>query len=159
MTLPEGPEFWPSEHPKAPLALFSEWEPFIPPPVASYLPWIRAVLENEGGQLIRVQFIFCNDSYLHQLNLTYLDHDTLTDVITFPYQQAPQIEGDIFVSVERVRENANRLRVPEKEELDRVMIHGILHLCGYSDKSPEEKSIMTQKENEALSLRKSMDPG
>ncbi len=157
MTLPAEPDPWPSEHPEeAPLGLFSEWEAYNPPTAESYLPWIQAVLRQEKADLIRVQFIFCSDAYLHQLNLTYLGHDTLTDVITFPYQAPPRIEGDIFISVERVRENAAQLRVPEKEELDRVMIHGVLHLCGYSDKSPDEKHIMTQKENEALSLQKSM---
>jgi rRNA maturation RNase YbeY len=155
MTLPGGPDFWPSEYPEAPLALYSEWDSYTPPPAESYLPWIEAVLRQEKADLIRIQFIFCSDAYLHQLNLTYLDHDTLTDVITFPYQVPPRIEGDIFISVERVRENAARLLVPDQEELDRVMIHGVLHLCGYSDQSPEEKREMTRKENEALSLRES----
>lgn len=87
---------------------------------------------------------------MQQLNVEYLQHDTFTDIITFPYTQAPDIEGDIFVSIERVQENAQTYQVPFEEELRRVLIHGILHLCGYGDKTSAEKQCMTEKENEAL---------
>ncbi len=114
--------------------------------------WIRRVVRQESGVLYAVSFVFCSDEYLHQLNVEYLDHDTLTDVITFPYLDPPQVEGDIFISIDRVRDNATTYGVSFEQELHRVMIHGILHLCGYSDKTPGEKAQMTQKEDEALAL-------
>jgi rRNA maturation RNase YbeY len=112
--------------------------------------WIKSVIRQYKGRLISVNFIFCSDSYLHQLNIEYLQHDTLTDIITFPYQPPPQIEGDIFVSVDRVRDNALIYKVSFEEELLRVLIHGILHLCGFKDKSETEKAEMHQKEDVAL---------
>lgn len=114
--------------------------------------WVEAVIKKERCRLNSVSFIFCSDDYLHQLNVQYLDHDTLTDVITFPYLDPPEVEGDIFISTDRILENATSYGVSFEQELRRVMIHGVLHLCGYSDKDPASKSIMTEKENEALSL-------
>lgn len=114
--------------------------------------WIQDVIARESGILHALSFIFCSDGYLHQLNVEYLDHDTLTDVITFPYLDPPNVEGDIFISADRVRDNAAELGITFDRELRRVMIHGVLHLCGYSDKTPEEKEIMTQREDEALAL-------
>ncbi len=114
--------------------------------------WIRSVLLQENCRLESLNFIFCSDEYLHQINLEYLQHDTFTDIITFPYQAPPVVEGDIFISVERVRENAQTFQVPFETELHRVMIHGVLHLCGYLDKSPKEKEAMSKKETEALHL-------
>jgi probable rRNA maturation factor len=112
--------------------------------------WINKVIHSEKGRLIALNFIFCSDAYLHQINVEYLNHDTFTDVITFPYASPPDIEGDIFISVERVRENAQTYNVEFEQELRRVMIHGVLHLCGYSDKTPEEAARMREKEDEAL---------
>ncbi|MCB0642765.1 MAG: rRNA maturation RNase YbeY [Phaeodactylibacter sp.] len=112
--------------------------------------WILAVIKQEDRRLVHLNFIFCSDSYLHKINVEYLDHDTLTDVITFPYLDPPDVEGDIFISVDRVRENAQQLKLGFEEELNRVMIHGVLHLCGYGDKSAAEKEQMNSKENEAL---------
>lgn len=114
--------------------------------------WVEDVIAREPCILHAVSFIYCSDDYLHQLNLEYLNHDTLTDVITFPYVEPPHVEGDIFISADRVRENALDFGLPFEQELRRVMIHGVLHLCGYSDKTPEEKDTMTRKENEALAL-------
>lgn len=151
--LPEEPSHWPSDKPEQPLAFFSEWETYTPPPIKDYLAWIEKVALAENCQIHKIQYIFCNDAYLHDLNVRYLDHDTLTDIITFPFQEPPILEGDIFISVERVNENARELGLAEQDELDRVMIHGLLHLCGYRDKSPEEKAQMTQKENEALQIK------
>jgi rRNA maturation RNase YbeY len=112
--------------------------------------WIRSVIQSFSCRLNYVHFIFCSDKYLHRLNVSYLQHDTLTDVITFPYASPPHIEGDIYISIERVQENALIYRVSFEEELLRVIIHGILHLCGLTDSTEAEKEEMHQKENEAL---------
>ena len=112
--------------------------------------WICKTIESEAKQLRHLNFIFCNDEYLHKINLEYLNHDTYTDVITFPYSEGEIIEGDIFISIERIKENSNKFEVDFDNELYRVMIHGVLHLLGYLDKSPEDKVLMTKKENEYL---------
>ncbi len=115
--------------------------------------WIKQVVKREKARLEDpLNYIFCSDQYLHQINLDYLDHDTLTDIITFPYAQPPIVSGDIFISVDRVRENAQTYRVSFEQELLRVMIHGVLHLCGYGDKTVEEKERMRIKENEVLEM-------
>lgn len=114
--------------------------------------WIEQVIARESCILQTVSFIFCSDDYLYDLNVQYLSHDTLTDVITFPYLKPPHIEGDIFISADRIRDNAGEFGVSFEQELHRVMIHGILHLCGYSDKTDADKAAMTQKEDEALGL-------
>lgn len=114
--------------------------------------WVEQVVQLENGNLIALQYIFCDDDYLHQLNMTHLNHDTLTDIITFPYEQFPNIHSDIFISVDRVRENAATFQVSPENELHRVIIHGVLHLCGYPDKSEKEAKIMRMKENEMLAL-------
>lgn len=114
--------------------------------------WIETVIRRESGILQQLTFIFCSDHYLHALNVEYLQHDDLTDVITFPYQKPPHIEGDIFISIDRVRDNAASFGTSFEQELHRVMIHGVLHLCGYADKTPEAQKIMTAKEDEALGL-------
>lgn len=113
--------------------------------------WIEQTIARESATLNFVSFVFCSDAYLLDLNIQYLNHDTLTDVITFPYLQPPFVEGDIFISTERVADNARVFGVSFEHELLRVMIHGVLHLCGYGDKTPEEKQQMTHREDEALS--------
>jgi len=116
--------------------------------------WIKETIVSEGFKPGIISFILCSDDYLHQINLTYLDHDTLTDIITFDHSEDEQkIEGDIFISVERTTENAQKFKVPAEDELHRVIIHGILHLCGYLDKKPADKKQMTDKENEYLVKR------
>jgi probable rRNA maturation factor len=114
--------------------------------------WIEKIIAGEDKQLQLINYIFCSDAYLHELNVEYLQHDTFTDIITFQYSDLPIIEGDIFISIERVRENAQAYAPSFEHELRRVMIHGALHLCGYGDKTPEEKKLMTEKENEALGV-------
>ncbi len=114
--------------------------------------WISKIVAIEKKNLHLINFVFCSDPYLHQLNIEYLSHDTLTDIITFPYRSLPNIEGDIFISIDRIRENAQSYSVSFFQELCRVMAHGTLHLCGYGDKSAAEKQLMTQKENESLDL-------
>ena len=100
-----------------------------------------------------ISFIFCTDNHLLEKNIQFLDHNTYTDIITFDYCEADIINGDIFVSVDRVSENANTFGVDFENELDRVIIHGVLHLAGYHDKSKEEANTMREKEDFYLSLR------
>jgi|688.fasta_scaffold08890_4 rRNA maturation RNase YbeY len=134
----------------SPISFFSEDIAFEHQHTDKITPWIEHTIEKYACNLSFINFIFCSDDYLHQLNVSYLDHDTLTDIITFPYTTPPQIEGDIFISIERVRDNAATYKVNFEEELLRVIIHGVLHLCGFKDKTPTEKEEMDQKENEAL---------
>ncbi|MCB0635237.1 MAG: rRNA maturation RNase YbeY [Lewinella sp.] len=119
---------------------------------AATADWIQGVVEHHQGKLGQVQYVFCSDDYLHQINVEYLDHDTLTDIITFPYAEPPEVAGDIFISIDRVQDNARELGQSFDRELHRVIIHGILHLCGFSDKSPVEASRMRELEDEALAL-------
>ena len=116
--------------------------------------WIIQTALKEGRSVGALNIIFCSDAYLYDMNVEYLQHDTFTDVITFQYhdETALFIEGDIFISVERIEENAAKFEVLPEEELRRVIIHGTLHLLGYGDKSPEEKTLMTEKENIYLKL-------
>ena len=116
--------------------------------------WIKEVIRKEKRELIHLNYIFCSDPYLLSINEQYLKHKTLTDIITFDHSEgAGVIEGDIFISVERVLANAAALKTDVEEELCRVVIHGVLHLIGYSDKKPTEKLLMRKKENAYLSLR------
>ncbi|MEL7118899.1 MAG: rRNA maturation RNase YbeY [Bacteroidota bacterium] len=115
--------------------------------------WICEIIDQEKGELSNVNIIFCSDKYLYQMNIEYLNHDTLTDVITFPYQEFPTIEGDIFISIERVQENADVRHLSFLLELSRVIIHGILHLCGYKDKTKQDQLKMRQKEDTALVIK------
>lgn len=115
--------------------------------------WLTKVSKSEGSVIKFLNIIFCSDNYLHQLNVQYLNHDTLTDVITFPYDEGDEISGDIFISTERVLENSRHLGVSFKDELHRVMVHGLLHLLGYGDKTEEEEKEMREKEDFYLGLR------
>ena len=116
--------------------------------------WIERVAKVHEHRIVQLTYIFCSDDYLHQLNVEYLNHDTLTDVITFDNSDdADILEGDIFISVERVRENAQDLGIPFRDELHRVMIHGVLHLLGYHDKDLLSQTAMRKKEDDCLSLR------
>lgn len=99
-----------------------------------------------------ISYIFCSDEKILEINREYLDHDYYTDIITFDYTEKNRISGDIFISIDTVKSNADEFKVSYEEELHRIIIHGILHLCGINDKGPGEREIMTQKENEALVL-------
>ncbi|MEQ9285552.1 MAG: rRNA maturation RNase YbeY [Cyclobacteriaceae bacterium] len=115
--------------------------------------WISNCIQQEGFTLQALNFIFCSDEYLHKINVEYLDHDYYTDIITFDNsEEGDQIEGDIFISVERIQDNSEEHTVSFMEELHRVIIHGVLHLTGYNDKSDSEKKEMREKENAYLSL-------
>lgn len=115
--------------------------------------WIRAVAAAEKNRVAFLNFIFCSDNYLKKINLEYLAHDTFTDIITFDYSDPHGIQGDVFISIERVKENAQKFETHFEEELDRVMVHGVLHLLGYSDKTKAAKALMRKKEDAYLSLR------
>ncbi len=116
--------------------------------------WVQKVVASEGFELTELNYIFCSDDYLLQINSKFLDHDTYTDIVTFDNSDSNgAIEGDVFISIQRVRENAGKLNVSFEDELSRVMIHGVLHLCGYDDKTPTEKTAMRKKEEACLSLR------
>lgn len=114
--------------------------------------WIKQVIEAKGKKTGNITYIFCDDEYLLKVNKQYLQHDYYTDVITFDYVENDLISGDIFISTDRVRENALAFGSSETEELHRVIIHGALHLLGLKDKSEKEASQMRQAENEALKL-------
>jgi probable rRNA maturation factor len=115
--------------------------------------WILEVCGLHGKAVKALSFIFCSDRHLHQINVEYLNHDTLTDIITFDTSEHDgQLEGDIFISVERVKENATKFGNPFPEELHRVIIHGVLHLIGYTDKSKKDKAEMRSEEERCLSL-------
>lgn len=119
---------------------------------AKYENWITEVIESEDKTEGEINYIFCDDEYLLQKNIEFLDHDTLTDIISFDYTMGNLLSGDIFISVERVKENAQDFDVPFDVELRRVMVHGILHYCGYKDKTDEDSTIMRSKEDEKIDL-------
>lgn len=117
------------------------------------IKWVNSVISKEGRVADNIQFILCDDNTLLKLNERYLNHDTLTDVITFNYNDEYQnMAGDIFISYERVIENALKYKVPSQVELKRVMVHGVLHLIGYDDQTEEQKSVIRDKENYYLTL-------
>ncbi|MBA3900693.1 MAG: rRNA maturation RNase YbeY [Bacteroidetes bacterium] len=117
--------------------------------------WIESVIEAEGCFLGEITYVFCDDKYLLSLNEEYLNHDTLTDIISFDYCVGKQVHGEIYISVERVRDNASDFEVPFENELLRVLIHGILHFLGYTDTSENEKLLMREKENTYIALYES----
>ena len=116
-----------------------------------YIDWISSSIENESLSVGEINYIFCDDEYLHKINVDYLNHDTLTDIISFDYSQGDVVSGDIFISIERVKDNAQDFNVTFNNELLRVMIHGIMHYCGYKDKSEVETEVMRSKEDYYIS--------
>jgi probable rRNA maturation factor len=117
--------------------------------------WIKNTIKKEGKTLISLNYIFCTDDYLHDMNVQFLKHTTLTDIITFNYNPSKtEIEGEIYISIDRVRDNAKTFETDFETELNRVIIHGVLHLIGYNDKTKPQKAIMREKEDTYLSLRK-----
>lgn len=117
-----------------------------------YASWIETIIESENKILGEISYIFCDDEYLHAINMQYLNHDTLTDIISFDYTEGDSISGDIFVSIERVVDNSKDFNVSFDEELKRVLAHGILHFCGYKDKSDDDALLMRTKEEEKIKL-------
>lgn len=114
--------------------------------------WISKVIMTEGFNEGDLNYIFCDDEYLLKLNNEFLNHDTLTDIISFDYTIGKQINGDIYISVERVLDNSKDFKVSFYEELKRVMVHGVLHYCGYKDKSLAQSQLMREKENHYLKI-------
>jgi probable rRNA maturation factor len=120
--------------------------------------WLKQITQNEGFRITELNYIFLNDEKLYEINLEYLDHDTYTDIITFDNSEEEDIiEGDIFISIDRIRENAATFQTSFENELRRVIAHGLLHLCGYKDKSDEDAKKMREMENESLRLWESLN--
>jgi len=109
--------------------------------------WLSAVIASEGCKEGDINFIFCDDAYLHKLNVDFLEHDTLTDIISFDYSIGKELHGDVYISVERVKDNASEYSTAFEQELQRVMVHGILHYCGYKDKTESDQNEMRSKED------------
>jgi probable rRNA maturation factor len=116
--------------------------------------WMNTSIENENHTCGEINIILCSDEHLHKMNVEHLNHDTYTDIITFDYTENNLVSGDLFISIDRVRENAKTHKTALTNEFNRVIIHGTLHLLGYTDKSPEHQLEMTSKEDFYLSLRK-----
>jgi len=141
--------------PKGFVNFFSEKIKFKVPFPRKTVSWIRASLKNERKSLAGLNFIFCNDNHLREINIQYLGHETYTDIITFDNAESSlALEGDIYISIDRVKDNANKYETSFEEELRRVMIHGVLHLIGYGDKTTKAKTTMRKKEAAYLSLWK-----
>lgn len=115
--------------------------------------WVKRVAASYGRKVGDVAYIFCDDEEILRVNRQYLQHDYYTDIITFDYDEDDVISGDLFISLDTVRTNAEQLGLPYEQELNRVIIHGILHLCGINDKGPGEREIMEVAENKALAMR------
>jgi len=116
--------------------------------------WISGIIGEEGFEEGEISYIFCNDDYLHKINVEFLSHDTLTDIISFDNSIGGQIHGDVYISTERVQDNAENYNALFIDELHRVIIHGVLHYCGYKDKLEEDATKMRNKEEQALGMRK-----
>ena len=132
---------------------FSEEVKFVLNEKLNRKRWLKRIATNAGFNIKELNYIFCSDEYLYQVNRDYLKHDTYTDIITFDNSEnKDDIEGDIFVSIDRVRENAKTHTQEVETELNRVLVHGLLHLMGYKDKTKEESSLMRLKEEESIKL-------
>lgn len=114
--------------------------------------WLSAVIVSENKTEGEINYIFCDDEYLHKINVEYLNHDTLTDIISFDYTMGNEIGGDIFVSVERVLDNSKDYKTSFEDELKRVLVHGVLHYCGYKDKTEADEELMRSKEDEKVAM-------
>ncbi len=136
------------------IRFFYEVEGFTVPHPIRIRRWLRSVAEQEGRAVNELSYIFCSDEYLHRMNVEYLNHDTLTDIITFDTaEEGGGLSGEIYISLERVKENARTFSFPVEQELARVMVHGVLHLCGHPDKKPSEIHNMRNLEDFYLSQR------
>ena len=134
---------------------FSEEIKFQLPQKLKRKNWLKKIADSEGFQITELNYIFCSDEYLYQINVDYLSHHTYTDIITFDNsEEAKKIEGDIFIRIDRVKENAQKHNATEESELNRVISHGLFHLMGYKDKSKEQAETMRAKEEFAIELFK-----
>ncbi|WP_442847060.1 rRNA maturation RNase YbeY [Leeuwenhoekiella sp. H156] len=116
------------------------------------LNWLNSVAEMENHQVGELGYVFCSDEYLLDINIQYLDHDTYTDIVTFDYKEGTVLNGEMYISTERVADNAEQFSVSFDSELRRVMVHGLLHMCGFGDKTDEDTKLMRAKEDEYLKL-------
>lgn len=133
---------------------FTEGIKFRPKSILKIKAWLKTVIQAEDKRLGELNYIFCSDAILAEINIKFLQHNTFTDIITFnTSEQEEVLEGDIYISIDRVEENARIYKVDFNHELHRVMAHGVLHLIGYSDKTPAQKRQMRKKEDASLSLR------
>jgi len=134
------------------IRFFSENTDYTQKNKTNTVSWIKKVIQAEGKKTGTVNFIFCNDDTLHQLNVSYLKHDTLTDILTFDFSEGFSVSGDIYISTDRVKENAKLFSQDFNQEIHRVIIHGILHLLGYDhEKSKKEEKLMEAKQDFYLS--------
>ena len=132
---------------------FSEDIDFKLKGVLAIKKWLKGTLENEGFTLGEINYIFCSDNYILKINKDYLNHNYFTDIITFNYNEGKKVNADIFISIDTVKSNANSRKIDFDNELHRVMVHGILHLVGYNDKTSTQQIEMTSKEDYYLNLR------
>ena len=123
---------------------------FLPKKKARLETWIISVIRKEKKRAVQIHYVFCNDRFLLSLNKKYLNHTTLTDIITFDYSSKKELIGEIYISIPRVKENAKKFEVEFDDELHRVMVHGVLHLCGYTDKTKKDKAEMRKMEGICL---------
>lgn len=137
-----------------PVRIFEEETPFKLPHKIKHKRWVGELAKKEGYKIAELIYIFCTDEYLLEINNSYLNHDTYTDIITFDLREEYQedLSGEIYISIDRIKDNAAILDVPFESELLRVMSHGLLHLCGYKDKTENQSEEMRAKENEAIAL-------
>lgn len=142
MIFPESPE-----QPEQSISFFFEDVAFELPDEQSLQAWLLSVAEAEGKPIWEIGYIFCSDEHLRGINVEFLDHDYYTDIITFDYSDDARMQGEIYISSERVAENAETNRVSFHHELCRVMVHGVLHMAGYKDKTPEDEAAMRNKED------------
>lgn len=117
------------------------------------ISWLSYSITSENKITGDISYVFCSDDFLHKMNVKYLNHNTLTDIITFDYCQGDLINGEMFISIDRIKDNAKDFDVSFEKELHRVMVHGIMHLCGYKDKTVEDQNVMSFKEDFYLNLR------
>ena len=137
---------FPSDAPDASVSFHFEDVEFELPNEQKLSDWLQSVAESEGKEFVEVNYIFCSDERLREMNVEFLDHDYYTDVITFPYAE-DAVHGDVFISSERVADNAKTLQVPFEHELCRVLVHGVLHLAGYQDKTEAAEQVMRERED------------
>ena len=134
------------------IAYFTEGVAFPPIERGKIRKWVKQVAAIYEQKVGEINYIFCSDEKILEVNREYLQHDYYTDIITFDYSENNCISGDLFISIETVKSNAEKFNTPYNEELSRVIIHGVLHLCGQADKTPEERAIMEEKEGNALKM-------
>ena len=129
---------------------------FTLPDVDRIKKWISVIVKNHGKSVCKINYLFCSDEYIYDANVRFLNHDTYTDIITFDYVEGVLLSGDILISVDRVGDNASKFSTSFERELRRVIIHGVLHLIGFKDKSEKDASVMRQKEEESLMIYESL---